>query len=332
MFKKFFPKIPLCGTIVPFLPILRGKEYFFGIFCPFFLTIVLQSDIQLNNVLFTNLTHPIRACLLEAQMTFTRDMEFAQSKERNYVSALARGLEVLSCFKPGDSFLGNNQIAERTGLPKSTISRLTFTLTEIGYLQFSPDLNKYRLGTAVLSLSYALLAQMDVRRVARPLMQALAEHTQAAVNLGVRDRLNMVYIDTYRNASTYAVQLDVGSQIPIATTSMGRAYISAMPETERNELLEQIRLNDEANWPRIKAGIDQAMKDYQEKGYCLSLGDWRPEVHAIAVPLVANNSAEILVFSCSGASFQLRQKVLEEDIGPRLLNLVGNTRTAMSRP
>jgi DNA-binding IclR family transcriptional regulator len=253
-----------------------------------------------------------------------------QQKERKFVTALARGLEMLSCFHAGDRFLGNNQLAERTGLPKSTVSRLTYTLTEMGYLRYSPSLNKYRLGTAVLSLSYSLLGQMDVRRIARPLMQALAEHTQAAVNFGVRDRLSMVYIDTYRNASTYSVQLDVGSQISIATSSMGRAYLAAIPEEERAAVMEQIRESDVQNWPQVKEGIDRAVAEYHEKGYCLSLGDWRKEVHAIAVPLVPEDEAEVMVFSCSGASFQLRQQVMEEDIGPRLLNLVGNVRTALS--
>jgi DNA-binding IclR family transcriptional regulator len=254
-----------------------------------------------------------------------------QQKERKFVSALARGLEVLHCFGAGDRFLGNNQIAERTGLPKSTVSRLTFTLTETGHLRFSESLNKYCLSSAVLGLGYTLLAQMDVRRIARPLMQALAEHTQASVNFGIRDGLNMVYIDTYRNASTYAVQLDVGSQIPIATTSMGRAYLAALPDEKRKALMEQIRQSDPENWPRIKEGIAQALIDYREKGYCFSLGEWRRESHAIAAPLIPEDGGEILMFSCSGASFQLRPQMIEEDIGPRLLNLVGNLKTALSR-
>jgi DNA-binding IclR family transcriptional regulator len=252
-------------------------------------------------------------------------------KERKFVTALARGLDVLKCFGAGDPFLGNSQIADRTGLAKSTVSRLTYTLCEKGYLEYLAEHNKYRLSTAVISLSYARLAQMDVRKIARPLMQALAEHTQASVNFGVRDRLNMVYIDTYRNTSTYAVQLDVGSQISIGTSSMGRAYLAASSEEKRAKLMAEIRLSDEANWPRIKEGMDRALTDYEERGYCLSLGDWRPESHAIAVPLVPEDGSEIMVFSCSGASFQLRAQELEDDIGPRLLNLVANVKTAMAQ-
>ena len=262
-------------------------------------------------------------------MTKDRGLDKA-TDERKFVEALARGLEVLSSFHPSDRYLGNQEIAKRTQLPKSTVSRLTFTLEQLGYLNFSQAHNKYCLGNAVIALGYAKLSQMDIRRIARPLMQALAEHTQASVNLGIRDQLNMIYVDTYRNTSTFTVQLDVGSEVPIANTSMGRAYMCALPEAERNGLLEQIRERDQENWPAIKEGVEKALTDYRELGFCLSLGNWRTEVHAIAVPLVMEDGT-IMVFSCSGASFQMPRQLFETEIGPRLINLVGNVRTALSR-
>lgn len=262
-------------------------------------------------------------------MTKDRKVDRNPEDARKFVEALARGLEVLSCFHPSDRFLGNQEIAKRTNLPKSTVSRLTFTLSELGYLNYFDEGNKYCLGNAVIALGYAKLGQMDIRRISRPLMQALAEHTQASVNLGIRDQLNLIYIDTYRSTSTLTVQLDVGSQIPIATTSMGRAYLCAMPEEERNDLLAQIKAVDEQNWPAIKEGFDRAMADFQQFGYCTSLGNWRSEVHAVSVPLVLDNGT-IMGFSCSGASFQLSRQLIEADIGPRLINLVGNVRTALS--
>ncbi len=251
-------------------------------------------------------------------------------KDRKFISALARGLDVLVCFMSSDRVLGNQEIARRTGLPKSTVSRVTYTLTELGYLRYFMDQNKYCLGKTFIGFGYSMLAQMHIRRIARPLMQALAEHTRASVSLGIRDRQNMVYIDTYRNSSTFTVQLDVGSQIPIATTSMGRAYLCALPEMERIKLMGQIRKNDEHNWPKIKQGIEQALAGYKKRGFCYSLGEWREEVNAISVPLVASDNSEIMVFSCSGASFQLNSEMFEKDIGPRLHNLVGNVKTALS--
>lgn len=257
--------------------------------------------------------------------------ETVRDADRQSVRALERGLEVLRCFKPGDRFLGNQEIAQRTGLPKPTISRLTHTLTRLGYLSFSDKFGKYYLDTAVLALGYSFLANMDVRRLARPFMAELAEYAQASVALGVQDRLNMLYVEAYRSTATVTLTLDVGSQIPLATTSMGRALLCALSEQERDSLLAQVRLRNEGDWPRIRAGVDQALKDYAELGFCLSLGDWKKDVHAVAAPLVPSDGSRILVFNCAGASFQLRRHMIEDDIGPRLLNLVTNVKEALDR-
>lgn len=251
--------------------------------------------------------------------------------DRQSVRALERGLEVLRCFKPGDRFLGNQEIAARTGLPKPTISRLTHTLTRLGYLSYSDQFGKYHLDSAVLALGYSYLVNMDVRRIARPMMQELAEYAQASVALGVQDRLNMLYIEAYRSSATVTLTLDVGSQIPIATTSMGRSLLCALPEAERTSILEQIQFRNKDEWPRIEAGIEQALKDYEEHGFCLSLGDWKRDVHAVAAPLVPADGSRILIFSCVGAAFQLRRHMLEDDIGPRLLNLVTNVKETLDR-
>jgi hypothetical protein len=68
-----------------------------------------------------------------------------RESDRKFVVALARGLEVLRAFRADDGFLGNLEIAERTGLPKPTVTRLTYTLCELGYLAQVPRLGKYRL-------------------------------------------------------------------------------------------------------------------------------------------------------------------------------------------
>lgn len=251
-------------------------------------------------------------------------------QKRKSSSTLTRGLEILRCFKPEDQSLGNGQIAERTGLSKPTVSRLSHSLAESGYLRRSEIRGKYSLGPALIEVGYSLLAQMNIRRIARPLMQVLAEHTQGAVTLGVRNGLSMIYVDTYRSVSNFSIQLEVDSKIPIGLTASGRAHLVALPENERAVLMGLIQQDDEINWPLIRAGMEQAMKEYRDKGYCLSQGDWRKEINSIAVPLVLEgNSAEIIVFSCSGPVFQLDRQILEDEIGPRLLNLVSNVQSAL---
>src|SRR5512146_424758 len=208
----------------------------------------------------------------------------AAAGDRKFVTALARGLEVLRCFGPRDVWLTNQEIAKRTGLAKPTVSRLAYTLTRVGQLRYSESTNKYALGSAAFSLGLSALGQLEVRRLARPLMQALSEQTRAAVHFAMYDRLSIVLIDTYRTSESFVV--DIGSRVPVATTSMGRAYLAALPEMQRRRIVEELRAVHQEDWSSVKKGLEQAFSDHDAHGYCLGLGDWRREVHAIAVPFV----------------------------------------------
>jgi len=138
------------------------------------------------------------------------------NKDRQFVTALARGLEVLRCFKPSDRHLGNQDIAERTGLPKPTVFRLTYTLTRMGYLYHDEKLGKYQLGTGVLSLGFSFLTNMDVLKIARPLMQELADYSHTVVSVGSRDRLGMVYLDgRHSTAATVSLRREPGTRVPM---------------------------------------------------------------------------------------------------------------------
>src|SRR5580700_8259060 len=165
----------------------------------------------------------------------------AAKADRHFVNALGRGLEVLACFRHGDRMLGNQDLARACGLPKSTVSRLTNTLTKLGYLIYVEESAKYSLGTATLSLGSAMLSRLDIRKLAHPLMQQLAEFGQCMVSLGSRDRLSMIYIDAVRGSAAVTLSLDTGARIQIATSAMGRAYLTAIPEKERNAIMEGVR-------------------------------------------------------------------------------------------
>lgn len=253
-------------------------------------------------------------------------------EDRQFVTALARGLEVLRCFRPNDRHLGNQDIARRTGLPKPTVSRLTHTLTRMGYLYHDEKLGKYQLGTAVLALGYSLLTNMDVLKIARPLMQELADYSHTVVSVGTRDRLGMIYLDgRHSTAASVTLRREPGTRVPIVTTAMGRALLCGLPEEERKRLLDNIRKRDESAWPKHQAGIEQAMRDYRERGFCLSLGDWRNDVNAVAVPMLPIAGCRLLTFNCAAPSFTLRQHMLEDDIGPRLVNLVRTIESEVAR-
>jgi DNA-binding IclR family transcriptional regulator len=251
------------------------------------------------------------------------------AEDRKFVTALARGLDVLRAFGPRDRWLTNQEMSRRTGLAKPTVSRLAYTLTRIGFLRFSEQRNRYALGSAAVHLGYTALGQMEVRQVARPLMQELSQHARASVHLAIADRRSMQVVDTYWGTAAFVV--DIGSRIPMATTSLGRAFLCALPPAERKRQLEWLREARPDDWPTTRKRLEQAFRDYEELGFCFGLGDWRREVNAVAVPLLPPDGSEPVVIGCSGPAFQLGPEALRRDVGPRLLALAGNVLSALRR-
>jgi len=250
--------------------------------------------------------------------------------DRKFVVALARGLDVLRAFTATEGLLGNQEIATRAGLPKATVSRLTYTLTKLGYLTHVERLSKYQLAPAALSIGYSALANMRIRQIARPYMQELANYTGASVALGSRDRLNLIYIEHCRSEHSMMLRLDLGARIPIGTTAMGRALLAAMPEKERTWLMDHIARREGEQWPKVRAGIERAIKDFSSNGFTLSVGDWQPDVRAVGVPLVPADGSGAFAFNCGAPAFQLTRERLENDIGPRLVNMTRNVEAALN--
>jgi DNA-binding IclR family transcriptional regulator len=246
----------------------------------------------------------------------------AHDGDRKFVTALARGLEVLRCFHPRDGFLSNQEIAERTGLPKPTVTRLTYTLCELGYLMQIPRLGKYQLAPGTITLGYAALANLGIRHVARDFMDQAAEVLAAPVALGVLDRNKALYVGISRGSATFTVQLEIGSRIPLIETAMGRALLVSLPEEEREEhLLAAIERHPE-NASMVRQTMDKAMTDYERHGFVLSTGEWRPDIYAAGAPLVAADGSGTYAFNCGAPPHHFQPDRLYDEVGPVMASLV----------
>lgn len=249
--------------------------------------------------------------------------------DRSFVVALARGLEVLRAFHPRDGLLGNQEIAARTNLPKPTVSRLTYTLTKLGYLTQVPRFEKYQLTPAAMSLGYAALANLGVQHLSESFREEVMRATGGAVAVAARDRLSMIYFGQSRSGLTLGVQLDVGSKVPIATTAIGRAYIWALPDDGRTQLMRELREHYGSRWPRIREGIERAGELVAKRGFAISVGEWHDDIHAAGVAITLNDGTGPYAFNCGAPSFRFTEDRLLNDIGPRLVAMVRNIEAAL---
>jgi DNA-binding IclR family transcriptional regulator len=249
--------------------------------------------------------------------------------DRSFVVALSRGLDVLRAFRPNDGLLGNQEIAARTNLPKPTVSRLTYTLTKLGYLTPVARFEKYQLAPSAMALGYAALANLGVRHLSEPFREEVMRATGGAVAVGGRDRHSMIYFGQSRNGLTLNVQLDVGSRIPIATTAMGRAYIWALSDEERIALLRDLRGHYGSRFARLRDGIERAGETIAKHGFAISAGEWQDDVHAVGVALRLNDGTGPYAFNCGAPAFRFTEDRLRNDIGPRLVSMVRNIEAAL---
>lgn len=243
-------------------------------------------------------------------------------KDRQFITALARGLDVLRAFDAADPLLGNQEIAARTGLPKPTVSRITYTLTELGYLRWDAKLEKYRLGSGVLGFTQAYMASMVVRDVARPHMQDLAAATRATVGLGDRDRLSMVCIEVQRAVSHVILHMDTGTRLPIGHSSMGWAWLAHAPEGQRRPVMDALAAAEGADWPDLRVRIEQAEKEIATTGFCLGVGTWMPDINGAGAAFLSPDGQTVHAFNIGGPSFVLTEARMREEVGPMLVAMV----------
>lgn len=256
--------------------------------------------------------------------------------DRQFATTLARGIELLRCFSAGETLLSNAELAERTGLPRPTISRLTYTLVILGYLKPSEKYGKYQLGSALLSATYPLMSSIGLRQHARALMEKLADETGGEVSMGIRDRLSIVLVETSRSRKRGRMQLagpmaDVGLSVPIAGTAIGRAYLAGCDEATRQALLNEIRVKSPEDWAQFEPALRSALGEVRGQGFCCIEGDLLTDIHAVGVPYGRISNGELVVFNCAfqGPMPPAEKKGgswLREFVGPRLLLMVRQLR------
>ncbi|KQP13080.1 IclR family transcriptional regulator [Pseudorhodoferax sp. Leaf267] len=198
--------------------------------------------------------------------------------------SLERGLQLLRAFRLGGRTLGNAELAERTGLPRPTVSRLTRSLVDAGFLAYDHAQQGYRLGAVCLTLALVYRASERALEVALPLMRSLAEGRHVNVGLAMADQLEMVYLDSVRLSRRGMFRRIVpGSRIPIASTALGCAFLAGMAAADRRALLARLRQAHGAGWPTLQRQIAAALASVRTRGFCRA--QWQAGMVSVAAPL-----------------------------------------------
>jgi DNA-binding IclR family transcriptional regulator len=212
--------------------------------------------------------------------------------------SLLRGIQILKAFRPGSDLLGNGELAERTGLSRSTVSRLTQTLVVTGILEHDAKARAYRLAAPVLSFAFAMRSGSPILKVVAPIMREVSQDLKVNVGIAVADELEMIYLESIRYTRRVAYRNVVaGLRIPIELTSMGRAWLSTLSPAGREGVLKNLMKKRQGNWKLLSKEIKDSIDHLRRYGYCHA--SWQPGVLAVSTPIRFEGFAQCYVINLS---------------------------------
>ena len=246
-------------------------------------------------------------------------------KDRQFVTALSRGLSVLNCFARAQTELGTSEIARLTGLPQPTVWRLCYTMLKLGYLVQARGSDKLRLGVPVLGLGYAVLADQNIAQLAYPYMQELSDQCEGAVALSMRDGQDMLYLQRCVGPKVMIVEQQ---RVPLATSVTGWGYIAGLTPAARAETFAELKAIYGPAWREMEKQIVKAITAYEKTGYILGKGIVHREVNSIGVPIVSSDGSVVLALTCGGIASVFTEEVLRS-IGNSLIKIAELVKMAL---
>ncbi|WP_189682590.1 IclR family transcriptional regulator [Seohaeicola zhoushanensis] len=246
-------------------------------------------------------------------------------RDPDFATTLAKGLTILSAFRPDRLRMSNAELAEIAGITRPTAARLTYTLTKMGYLK--AEKSKYRLGWRVVSLGLPLLSSLRFLQLAKPSVDRLAQDVGGTVSIGVIDSTNFMYLETARANENIWSSPDVGTVGPLLRATVGHALCSLLNEDELAAKIEAIRRKSPEDWKTHGNAFLKGIDDCRSSGASIIKGDWVPETNSVGAPLFRNADGEVFAINCRVPIHRLRPGQFEEEIAPRLKSLASAIRT-----
>ena len=155
------------------------------------------------------------------------------------VKSLQKALEILNCFIDRQP-LGVTEISEQLGLYKSNVHNILTTFKSMGYLEQDTETGRYRLGTAIFSLSRALRENMTISKIVLPYMQQIVKDINETVYLSIPKDDELIYLEAvYPVGQFYSGGAPVtGERAKLYCTGMGKAILAQMPDVEIERILK----------------------------------------------------------------------------------------------
>lgn len=230
------------------------------------------------------------------------------------VAAVQRALAVLDALADADSELGTNELARRTGLNASTVSRLLATLVAGGLVEHVPETGRYRLGLRFLQLGNLVLSRLDLRQVAHRHLRALVEETGETATLSAPGDRDAVTVDFVQSRSSVQSVARLGRPSVAHATATGKVLLAFGGGPLPPGLLKAYTGRTITDRSALAAELD----DVRRRGYAYNFGEREDDLHAIAAPVWGSRGELEAIVGVQGPSSRFGEQAMEAAVGPLL--------------
>jgi DNA-binding IclR family transcriptional regulator len=221
----------------------------------------------------------------------------------NYqVRALERALDILDAFDVATPELTVTRLAERTGLPKSTVIRLVSILVERRYLERAPGSESVRIGVRAFEVGSIYIQSTSLEIEARPIMARLAEQTGQTANLGILDGQDVVHIAVAAPDRPLRYWATIGKREGAYYTGLGKVMMAAMPDDELDHILNGSGFIPQTEKTLVEPDELRAeIEQIRQRGYGFDDEESNLGIFCIAAPIVDHEGKVIAALSISGS-------------------------------
>jgi IclR family pca regulon transcriptional regulator len=236
----------------------------------------------------------------------------------DFIEALARGLDVLRCFRPGQPTMTLSEIAAATGLARPTARRILLTLDELGYVRAAQ--RGFALTPRVLDLGMAYVNSLGMWEVARPHLQRLVEQTNESTSVAQLDGSDIVYVARVAVPKIVTLAVTIGTRFPAPATSLGRVLLAALDPAALAEVLAQpTRSGITARWRPDRDELDRALREVRARGWALADQDLAAGIRSVATGVRDGDGRVVAAINVTVHAAETSVERLTEEHLPRLL-------------
>lgn len=203
---------------------------------------------------------------------------------RDYVNALARGLEVIKVFTRYTPKMTLSEIAQATGMTRATVRRFLLTLAHEGYVDISG--RHFSLRPKILELGFSALSSMDLWDVVQPVINDLSQKLNESCFAAVLDGQSVIYVARATPNRRVNVGISIGSRVPAHCVSTGRVLLAALPEDELHRYVETMTLTRfTPNTTTSKVQLRSALEEVRRQGWSIVDQEMEVGLRSLSVPV-----------------------------------------------